>query len=62
MLLGDVNNDGYVDASDCDSMKTYLNKPSLNTNSRYDVNTDGVINAFDLLATRGQFGKSTKPA
>jgi chitodextrinase len=49
---GDINGDGYVNATDLSILATYYGKSAM-TRSQGDLNSDGVVNVFDLsiLAT-----------
>ena len=56
ILVGDVNGNGTVNASDVVAVKTELGQPATASNFRADVNPNGIINASDLLKVKSLLG------
>ena len=55
MLTGDINLDGQVSVSDAVLLQKYLiksGKLSADQANRADLNQDGVLNAYDLVALK----------
>jgi hypothetical protein len=55
-LLGDVNANGAVNASDVSQSKSRTGQPVDATNFRADVNANGVINATDVAVIKSNIG------
>lgn len=58
ILLGDSNQDGFVNAGDTLSARNLSGQVTNNTNFRSDVNTDGFVNGGDALIIRSHAGNS----
>ena len=56
VLVGDVNANGVVNASDVVLTKAQLGQPVSGGNFRTDVNANGVINANDVSLVKSQIG------
>ena len=61
VLLGDVNGDGAVSASDVGSTKSRSGQTVDGTNFRADVNVNGAISAADVGAVKAASGTSVAP-
>lgn len=57
MLLADTVGDGYVNATDVDSVNMYLGWPVDDGTCRADLNADGVIDGLDADAVNIQLGQ-----
>ena len=58
VLIGDINDNGTVNASDVVQTKTQLGQPVSAANFRTDVNPSGVINASDVIQVKLNSGTS----
>ena len=56
MLIGDVNSNGSVNASDVASTKSRIGQPVNPTTFRADVNANGSINATDVSLVKSKVG------
>ncbi len=56
ILVGDVNANGSVNASDVAATKSYLGQPLDVANCRGDVNANGSINASDVALAKSSIG------
>ena len=56
--LGDVDNNGKIDAVDMIEIRDRMNKPAAGENLKYDINQDGEINLLDLAQIRKNLGKN----
>ena len=56
ILVGDVNGNGSVNASDVAAAKSRIGQPVDGMNFRSDVNTNGVINASDIAIVKSVVG------
>jgi autotransporter-associated beta strand protein len=56
VLIGDVNGNRTVNASDVVAVKTQLGQPATASNFRVDVNPNGIVNASDLLKVKSLLG------
>ena len=56
VLLGDVNGNGTVNASDVALCKSHIGQSLDATNFRADVNTNGAINGTDVAIVKSQIG------
>jgi autotransporter-associated beta strand protein len=58
ILIGDVNGNGTVNASDVVAVKTQLGQPATASNFRADVNPNGIVNASDVVKVKTLLGTS----
>ena len=58
MLVGDINGNGVVSASDVAQAKAASGSPMLDTTFRADANASGVINATDIGLIKAKAGNS----
>jgi len=58
MLIGDVNPNCFVNASDVAQTKAQLGQPVTTSNFRADVNPNGIINASDVVHVKFLIGTS----
>jgi len=56
VLLGDVNSNGAVNATDVGLTKSHIGEPVLGSNFRADVNANGDINASDVGVVKSRLG------
>ena len=59
-MLGDINKDGTIDATDLTLLQNYLlGNGSINKGDAIlaDLNYDGVVDTFDLVVLRQKFNK-----
>ena len=56
VLVGDTNNDRFVNAGDATQTRSRAGQPADAMNFRSDVNADGVINSGDTAAVRSRSG------
>jgi hypothetical protein len=56
VLVGDVNTNRTVNASDVAQTKSRLGQPVDQTNFQSDINTNGTINASDLASIKSHVG------
>ena len=56
VLIGDVNGNGTVNATDVVEVKSRIGQPVDTTNFRSDVNANGSINAGDIVITKTNLG------
>ena len=61
ILVGDVNQDGWVNILDMVLVSQYLGQTA-SANSKVDVNNDGIINILDLVLVARHLGESTAAA
>jgi hypothetical protein len=61
VLIGDVNGNGTVNASDITAVKVRSGEPPSNANFRTDVNANGNINASDVEQVKTATGTSLPP-
>lgn len=52
-IVGDLNNDGVVDAKDLGLISTYYNK----NNAQYDINKDGIVDIYDIAMVSSNIGQ-----
>ena len=55
-LVGDVNNNRTVNASDISGVKAHLNQTVTEANFRFDLNASGSIDAADISAVKSRAG------
>jgi autotransporter-associated beta strand protein len=58
ILIGDVNGNGTVNASDVVAVKAQLGQPATASNFRADVNPNGIVNASDVVKVKTLLGTS----
>ena len=58
MLIGDVNGNGIVNATDVAQTKGQVGQPVTSGNFRTDVNASGIINATDVAIVKAHSGES----
>ncbi len=58
VLVGDTNDNGFVNAGDVLQTRNRSGQATDPTNFRSDVNADGFINAADTLSVRSRSGTS----
>jgi hypothetical protein len=58
VLIGDVNGNSFVNASDVSAAKAQSGVPVSNANFRTDVNANGAINASDVSSVKSHSGDS----
>jgi hypothetical protein len=58
ILLGDTNDDGFVNAGDTLQTRNFSGQVTNGTNFRNDVNTDGLVNGGDTILVRSRAGDS----
>ncbi len=58
ILIGDVNGNAAVNASDVGATKIQVGAPVSNANFRTDVNANGAINASDVSAVKSHSGEA----
>ena len=56
LLVGDVNNNRTVNASDISGVKAHLNQTVTEANFRFDLNASGSIDAADISAVKSRAG------
>jgi hypothetical protein len=61
VLVGDVNGNTTVNASDVSLTKAQVGQPVTGSNFREDVNADGNINATDVALVRSEVGTALPP-
>jgi protein involved in ribonucleotide reduction len=61
VLVGDVNGNGLVNASDVSLTKSQVGAPVSGSNFREDVNANGVINSVDVAQVKANVGTSLPP-
>lgn len=61
ILVGDVNANGLVNASDVVQTKAQVGQPVTTSNFRADVNPNGIINASDVVHVKLLVGTSLPP-
>src|SRR5262249_18606565 len=55
-LIGDLNGNGSVNATDVAQAKSFLGQPVGSTNFRADVNVNATINATDVSIVKSNVG------
>jgi N-acetylneuraminic acid mutarotase len=61
VLVGDVNGNGIVNASDVSLTKSQVGQPVTGSNFREDVNANGVINSVDVAQVKANVGAALPP-
>jgi hypothetical protein len=61
VLLGDVNGNAVVNASDVSLTKSQVGAPVSGSNFREDVNTNGLINSVDVALVKSKVGTALPP-
>jgi len=61
VLVGDVNGNGAVNASDVSLTKSQVGVPVTGLNFREDVNANGVINSVDVAQVKANVGTALPP-
>jgi hypothetical protein len=61
VLLGDVNGNDVVNASDVSLTKSQVGAPVSGSNFREDVNANGLINSVDVAQVKSQVGTALPP-
>ena len=61
MVLGDITNDGAVNASDVSSVKAQSGQGVTGSNFRNDVTANGTITASDIGQVKAQSGVNLPP-
>ena len=61
VLIGDVNGNAAVNASDVSLTKSQVGQPVTGSNFREDVNANGTINAGDVAQVKANVGTSLPP-
>jgi hypothetical protein len=61
VLVGDVNGNAVVNASDVSLTKSQVGQPVSGSNFREDVNADGVINSTDVALVKAEVGTALPP-
>jgi uncharacterized delta-60 repeat protein len=61
VLVGDVNNNAVVNASDVSLTKSQVGVPVSGTNFREDVNANGTISATDVALVKSKVGTALPP-
>jgi hypothetical protein len=61
VLVGDSNNDGFVNAGDTLQTRNRSGQVTDDTNLRSDVNADGFINIGDTIIIRARSGAFLPP-
>jgi hypothetical protein len=59
MLIGDVNGNGVVNATDVAQTKAQVGQPVTGSNFRTDVNASGIINGTDVAIVKSHSGGSS---
>ena len=61
VLVGDVNGNGTVNASDVSLDKSQVGQPVMTSNFREDVSANGVINSVDVVQVKAEVGTALPP-
>jgi dockerin type I repeat protein len=61
VLVGDVNGNAVVNASDVSLTKSQVGNPVTNSNFREDVNANGTISATDVALVKANVGTALPP-
>jgi hypothetical protein len=61
VLVGDVNGNAVVNASDVSLTKAQVGQPVTGSNFREDVNANGVINSVDVAQVKAKVGTALPP-
>jgi hypothetical protein len=61
VLVGDVNGNAVVNASDVSLTKSQVGQAVSSSNFREDVNADGVINSVDVAQVKSRVGTALPP-
>jgi uncharacterized MnhB-related membrane protein len=61
VLVGDVNGNAVVNASDVSLTKSQVGQTVSGSNFREDVNANGVINAVDVAQVKANVGTALPP-
>src|SRR6266404_9104653 len=61
VLVGDVNGNGAVNASDVSLTKSQVGQPVTGSNFREDVNANGLINSVDVAQVKANVGTALPP-
>ena len=61
VLIGDVNANRFVNASDVAQTEAQLGQPVTTSNFRADVNPNGIINVSDIVQVKFLIGTSLPP-
>jgi hypothetical protein len=56
VLVGDVNGNAVVNASDVSLAKSQVGQPVSGSNFREDVNANGLINSVDVALVKSKVG------
>jgi uncharacterized MnhB-related membrane protein len=61
VLVGDVNGNALVNASDVSLTKSQVGQPVSSSNFREDVNANGTISATDVALVKSDVGTALPP-
>jgi Dockerin type I domain len=61
VLVGDVNGNAAVNASDVSLAKSQVGQPVSGSNFREDVNANGLINSVDVALVKSEVGTALPP-
>jgi hypothetical protein len=61
VLVGDVNGNAIVNASDVSLIKSQVGQPVTGSDFREDVNANGVINSVDVALVKSKVGTALPP-
>jgi uncharacterized MnhB-related membrane protein len=61
VLVGDVNGNAAVNASDVSLTKAQVGQPVTGSNFREDVNANGTISSTDVAIVKSDLGTSLPP-
>ncbi len=61
ILIGDMNANGIVNASDVSQTKSQVGQPVSSSNFREDVSANGVINSVDVIQVKANVGTALPP-
>ena len=61
VLIGDVNGNAVVNASDVSLTKSQVGNPVISSNFREDVNANGTISATDVALVKSDVGTALPP-
>jgi hypothetical protein len=61
VLIGDVNGNALVNATDVSATKSQVGVPVGGSNFRIDVNADGLINSADVALVKSEVGTALPP-
>ena len=61
VLIGDVNGNAAVNASDVSLTKSQVGQPVTGSNFREDVNANGLINVADVAQVKSKVGTALPP-